>query len=586
MFMNKKAISTLTLIILIVASAIVGGIISYMLTIAYYVEMGYNIPENTATLAITDVYINPEDATSFRVTILNPSFSVSNATVTRIAVSVANETDLYEVVGTQPPIGDGLVIPRGEAVNITCSALQVKGKRMRWGEFAYRYRGQPIIIHVFSENSSSANRMVKLPFVELEVTPVFGDTFKNFTIKLKNHKDSETALTINSVELLDVEGSRFTDFLYKGRISLKIPELPVTLEQGQSTTLTCQLNWFGINKTKIYISTQQGYQIYYKDGENITLQQIYFEIKNVTFDVDYTDRFYVTMVNYQDSARTAITERIEVETKDGNVTCFNVSMPFSVGMEWTYTCMWDWKNYRGKELNVTVFLKQDINQSFQVTTPPPVILKLVNEDSVFDLRDKNHFNITVQNHRSSLKALNITKIQIDHVVLNGSRTNPELPLHDYLSPGETPLSIVCNYNWSADAEAGRNLTVIVYAVTNDTKMEYQFKFTFTLPRAELNITSVEFTEAEPLNNLNITVENMPYSIINLTITKIIVSFENGTQICVKEWSPGFMILAPNESCNVSFEIDKRLIDMNITVTITTEEGIEFIWSGIPSTGSA
>jgi len=26
--------------------------------------------------------------------------------------------------------------------------------------------------------------------------------------------------------------------------------------------------------------------------------------------------------------------------------------------------------------------------------------------------------------------------------------------------------------------------------------------------------------------------------------------------------------------------------VNITVTITTEEGIEFIWSGIPSTGSA
>jgi len=442
MFMNKKAVSTLTLIILIVSSAIVGGIISYMLTIAYYVETGYNIPENSTTLAITDVYIDPEDATSFKITILNPSFSVSNATVTRIAVSVANETDLYEVVETQPPIEDGLVIPRGEAINITCSALQVEGKKMYWGEFAYMFRGQPITIHVFSENSSSANIMEKLPFVELEVTPIFGNTFKNFTIKLKNDKNSETALTINSVELLDVEGSKFADFLYKRQISLKIPELPVTLEQDQSITLTCQLNWFGINKTKFYISTEQGYQIYV---ENITLPQIYFEIKNVTFNVDYTDRFNITLVNYRDSERIAIVERVEIAA-DGNITCFNLSMPLLVGIEWNYTCMWDWLNYRGKKLNVTVFLKQDINQSFQVTTPPPVILKLVNEDSVFDLKDKNHFNITIQNHRSSLEALNITKIQIDHVVLNGSRTNPELPLHSYLNPGEV-LSIICNYTW-------------------------------------------------------------------------------------------------------------------------------------------
>jgi len=583
MFMNKKAISTLTLIILIVASAIVGGIISYMLTIAHYVETGYRIPENTTALEIIGVYINPEDASSFKVSVLNPSFSISNAAISGIAVSVANGTDLYKVTESEPPIGNGLVIPRGEAINITCSALEVKGKTMTWGEFAYKFAGQPITIHVFSEDSSSANRMERLPFVKLEVAPTFGDSFKNFTLNLKNHRDSETALTINSVELRNVEGSKFAGFDYKGFIPLEAidPKPPVTLEQAQLVALTCHFNWFGINKTDISISTEQGYQIYV---ENITLPQIYFEIKNVTFNVDYTDRFNITMINYCDSERMAIVERVEIAA-DGNVACFNLSMPLLVGMEWNYTCMWDWLNYRGKKLNVTVFLKQDINQSFQVTTPSPVILKLVNEDSVFDLRDKNHFNITVQNHRSSLKALNITKIEVDDVVLNGSLTNPELPLHSYLSPGEV-LPIICNYTWEEDAKNNKNLTVIVYAVTNNTKMEYQFELTLTPPRAELNITSVKFIEAEPLNNLKVTVENMPYSIINLTITKIIVSFENGTQICVKEWSPEFMILAPNESCNIIFEIDKRLVDMNITVTITTEEGIEFIWSGIPSTGSA
>ena len=571
MFMNKKAISTLTLIILIVASAIVGGIISYMLTIAYYVEMGYNIPENTTTLAITDVYINPEDATSFRVTILNPSFSISNATVTRIAVSVANETDLYEVVETQPPIGDGLVIPRGEAVNITCSALQVKGKRMRWGEFAYMFAGQPITIHVFSENSSSANRMEKLPFVELEVTPIFGDTFKNFAIKLKNHKDSETALTINSVELLDVEGSRFTDFLYRGRISLKIPELPVTLEQDQSITLTCQLNWFGINKTKIFISTEQGYRIY---TENITLQQIYFEIKNVTFDVDYTDRFNVTMVNYQDSAKTAIIERIEVETKDGNVTCFNVSMPLFVGMEWTYTCMWDWKNYRGKELNVTVFLKQDINQSFQKKTPQSIILKVINSDSVFSLRDKGHFNITLQNHPSSLETVNITRILVKEI-------NENITLGYSLEPGNI-TSFYCNASNLEDywrENPGGNLTLIVYYAT-ETITESNFTFTFTLPKAELNIISVEPIADGETKYLNITIENSHYSLVNLTVLRVILTYENQTE--EMQLIPGKVIM-PGQSITLHFMSDwEKYQGKTLRIEIITEEGIKAVWTGILS----
>ena len=55
--MNKKAVSSLTLIILMLVSAVIGGIIAYMLTIAYYVEIEYNIPENKIILTITDVYI-------------------------------------------------------------------------------------------------------------------------------------------------------------------------------------------------------------------------------------------------------------------------------------------------------------------------------------------------------------------------------------------------------------------------------------------------------------------------------------------------------------------------------------------------
>ena len=127
--MNKKAISTLTFIILIGVSAIVGGIISYMLTIAYYVEVGYNLPENETALIITNVYINPEDASSFMITVLNPSFSVSNATITGVAISVNESKELYEAI-TIPPIIEGLNVSRGEALDIKCSAVKMGEKRL------------------------------------------------------------------------------------------------------------------------------------------------------------------------------------------------------------------------------------------------------------------------------------------------------------------------------------------------------------------------------------------------------------------------------------------------------------------------
>lgn len=566
MLKHKRAISTFMHIILIVISAIIGGIISYMLTIAYYVEVGFNVPENTTAITITDVYINPEDATSFRITILNPSFSVSDATVTKIAVSVANDTVLYEVVETDPPIGDGLVVPKGEAINITCSALEVNEKRIRWGEFAYMFADQPIIIHVFSEDSSSTNKMERLPYVKLEVTPKFGENFSNFTIELKNDEDSETALTINSVELSRVKGSRFTYFLYLDRIPIETtaPELPITLERNESKVLTCKLNWYGINETSISISTEQGYKIYV---ENLTLPQIYFEIKNVTFDPDYTDQFNITMINYQDSSGTTIIKRIEIATEEGNITSFNITMPLLPGMEWNYLCTWNWKNYRGKELNVTVFLKEGINQSFQVTTPPPIILELVNKTSIFSLKDRKHMNVTVLNHPSSLGTVNITMIQVEEVTIN---------VAELVDPGEN-VTIHCSLgkNWT-DYEKESLKLVVVY------ENEYSGNETFVIPlpeKAELKVISVKCLRYGVINHLNITVENMPYSLSDLTISQFIVGFQNKSTT-----SNVSIVITPGERISIIVTVQLGIEPgKEVTIKVITKEGVEAQWIGVPST---
>ena len=76
---------------------------------------------------------------------------------------------------------------------------------------------------------------------------------------------------------------------------------------------------------------------------------------------------------------------------------------------------------------------------------------------------------------------------------------------------------------------------------------------------------------------------MPYSVWNLTISKIIVSIENETKVFEKQWSSGLIMLAPNESYTVQFEVGHEKIEnINITIRVLSEEGVECTWSGIPS----
>jgi len=582
MFMNKKAISTLTLIILIVASAIVGGIISYMLTIAYYVEMGYNIPENTTTLAITGVYIDPEDAASFRVTILNPSFSISNATVTRIAVSPANETNLYEVVETQPPIEDGLVIHRGKAINITCSALQINEKKMSWGEFAYKFAGQSITIHVFSSNASAANKEVTLPYVKLEVIPDFRPeiTFESFNITLKNDEKSETNLTITTISLAEpTVNYTIRQMIWEPELRSITPNLPYTLDAGENETFKCELNWLGVSDAKIKITTEEGYEIYHKVA--LMPMQTYFTIQDVIFDEDDTEHFKVIVKNEFGLAEGITVTNITYTIKNGTTMPaenINPALPAIVpptGQNFTFTCSWNWHDYRGKEVNVTVYLKQGFVRSIKVTTPKPVILEILNLKDVFKLENKTYFSVNLRNHASSLETINITKKKVEEITIDHSKTS-SLPC--ILKPGEN-ITITCNLGKSWTDYQKESLNLVVEFIGNESQTNSE-TFVVLLPeKAKLNITSVKHVVLGTKNYLNITVENMHYSAINLTISKIIVTFENQTEPSIMQLSPGLTVAIGSET--FIFFPTETAPQGDITVEVITDEGIEASWSGVP-----
>ncbi|MEM2738803.1 MAG: hypothetical protein QXK93_07460, partial [Candidatus Bathyarchaeia archaeon] len=104
---NIKGLSKIALILLIIVSAVIGGVISYAFTIAHYIR----IPEKT-TLAITNIYINPENVESFNISVLNPSYSPTDATISKIAISLKDGVQLSDVVETYPSIKNGLKIQK------------------------------------------------------------------------------------------------------------------------------------------------------------------------------------------------------------------------------------------------------------------------------------------------------------------------------------------------------------------------------------------------------------------------------------------------------------------------------------------
>lgn len=562
---NLKAVSTLAIIFLMIISAIIGGLLSYMFTIVLF----SSIPEKT-TVTITDVYFDKENARSFKISLLNPSYSPTTATVTRIALSLKGGPELYDVVSTEPSIENGIVIQKGETLNITCLKAQRDSTNVSWGRLAGEFAGQNITVHVFSSDSTAANIEASLPFIKLHIIDTDFDSrvsFSRFNTTISNDANSETNLTINEIT---VGGMGLT----KDDVS---PALPLIIANGESVHFACNGSWRNLVKTTLTVSTEEGYVF----SQELELPRVSTTIENVIFNEDHTDHFNVTVFNSVESANYVNVTKIACTLENGTTIERNYpSVSIAPNSTGTFTFNWTWKEYRDKKINATAYLLQDFEtDTFMVTTPPPVIFTVLYEEEVFDLKDKTHFNITLQNHPSSIEAVNITKIVVKETgeVINGTKANPKLP-SDLIEPGQS-ITFYCNVtDWTE--YAGGNLTLIVHAI-NEPSENYTFNFTLTLPMGELNITSVFHMVIGQTKYLNITVENLNYSVWNLTISKIIITLPGQTEPLEQQFPENLIILKPNESsvllcvCNWKEEH----LGENITVTVVTEEGIEVSWQG-------
>jgi archaellum component FlaF (FlaF/FlaG flagellin family) len=353
---DVKALSTIAIILIILISAVIGGIITYAFTIATYIR----IPEGT-TVTITRVYFDKENANSFKICILNPSYSPSNVEISRIAVSLKDEGKLYDIVETHPSIENGIVVPIGELLNITCSMVRRDNASIKWGLFAGEFAGETVILHVFSSNSTGSNLEAKLPLVKLSINGDFNPkvSFKRFNVTLANDLNSEVNLTVNEVVFSNIE------------VEAMMPDLsekPLIIHKNESVCLIFNGSWHGKSRTNITVNTKEGYVFckeFKLEGANATIQDI-------TFNKEETGHFNVSIFNHAESANYLNVTKIECKLENGTKLQFDFD---SVGIlpnsTKTFRVNFNWANYREKSITLIAYFLQDFETApIDVKTPP------------------------------------------------------------------------------------------------------------------------------------------------------------------------------------------------------------------------
>jgi len=539
--LDKKAVSTLTLIILMLCAAVFGAFMSYMLVIAnFYLE-----PENTAELVITEVNFPVDHADYFDVTVMNPSHSPSGTNITKIYFTAEGEEDIYyvRIADLELPI----FLERGTSKTIRCFE--------NWGQFA----GKTITVHVSATNASGAVRSIETEFVKLEIETYFNATesCKYFNVTVKNNAQSAINLTLTKVYFSDAP------------VENVAIELPKNLPRGEPIEFRCFVGWEGYPKPRIRVETTEGYEV---EIEEEVSSLVGLWVTNVVFNETNPSEISISFFNPPDSATLVDITDIVLTYDNGteyyiNGSLANPSLPHPLERNETITfnCVWPWRSYRDRDVTMTAYTRQGFTSTSKtVKTRQPVIFKITELN--FNLTNTGYFLVNVTNMPCSLQSINVTKIK-----LNENVTEITPSFGEILAGEERQIS--CAFNWTDFR--GDNVTVTVC-----TENGLNISKSVMLPSIELKLsedpTFAKATVGIPY--VNITVSNTMFSAENATITQIIFETENATDIIdgtltSPKLIPDGYVLIIDANATIVCPWDWTLhLKQDLRITVQTAEG--------------
>jgi len=556
--LNKKAVSTLTLIILVLCSAVFGAFISYMWVMANY----YNMPENTTLLIVRDAVFPVYDARYFNVTILNPSNSALDVNITAIRLSVDGKTDVYDITAptTEPPLP--FLIRRGTEQTFKC--------KRNWSDFA----GETVKIEPVAANASTKSYSYATPKVRLKLTPNFdaSQSIEYFDLTIENSEESIINLTISEITLFGMSINENVT-----------PSLPYVLSPSQKEIFRCNWNWENYRNIKITVKTVEGYEsIYVKDE----LPGAFLYIDEVKFDYTDTTYFNLTISSSEDSTVTAIINRVNLTLPDEITITLNTTppldilpIPISPNQSLTVKCHWNWDTYRNEPITVRIYTKQGFTVPTKtVITPPAIVWNIT--DVKFDLDSTEQFLVNITNMPCSQ---NITISQIKF-------NETEIIFEPQMIPIGEQVTFNCTFDWKNFIGLNVNITVL-------TEDELSFSRIVKIPSVGLKLLGDNFVFGDlrdlyvnvTIPYVNITVSNSVNSLQNVTITRIILETENKTYeidntLTYPKLAPSGYTLGIGENITIICLWDWTLyLGPNpIKVTVCTEEGFQVSRTWLPS----
>jgi hypothetical protein len=347
---NARGISTIALIIIILGSAIVGAVLSYLWTVGYYVEIGVRVPENITTVTITNMTFQVENSTYFLVTVLNPTYSKADAEITSIAL-VGTEIGVRTVNSTEPPLPYPL--KKGDDATFKCI--------LNWGDLA----GDEVQVAIFITDGSGATDSHQTEFAKLEITDVTYNT--STTIQQLN-------MTIRNRSTITLDVSRVlfgTDSIPQNKIQVDNQNItfPYRIPENESRVLTCSWPLWDPETNTGTLGTIRTITVETLQGYGGTLMKAFagpvlLSVSNVTFSLTNATQFILTNsaqsphgVNLSHVTVTVGSQTYTIAAERTNATGVFLSKNSNVTVECEDPQL-TWDTWQGQEITIRVYTTQ------------------------------------------------------------------------------------------------------------------------------------------------------------------------------------------------------------------------------------
>jgi hypothetical protein len=335
-------ISRIVFAAVLIATFMVGALLSYLWIVGYYESLELKSPRKPA-ISIENFIVSPEDPTFFNISILNPSFSPDRVKVAGISV-LTEDRLIHDVIISSPKIpSEGYILEVGSSETFKCS--------WNWA----KYTGQSATVIVFVKDGSGGTISVTLPLVEIKITSL---TFNpedghHFNVTIENSSKSSAGVNLMNIKVI-VDNST-------NNIKT-IPQLPARLEPAHSASFICEWDWADHqNRTiKVVAETSQGFIA--EKTYNVPLYA-FLSIEDVKFNPADTDHINVTLLNSEKSLISLNIAGIELAFENGTtitLTRIEPGLPrmININERLTFMCEWSWIAHRGEEIVIIVLTEQ------------------------------------------------------------------------------------------------------------------------------------------------------------------------------------------------------------------------------------